>query len=68
MHSAIAVVLSTLALVSAQAKPVPGVTGALGNADVVSGNPAGVVYTATLPNSKTTGVSLNSDFVAVIMD
>ena len=66
MYSTIAVLLSGLALVSGQAKPVPGVTGKLGNAAVVSGNPAGVVYTATLPNSKTTGVSTVSRFGAMI--
>ena len=35
---------------------IKGTTGKLGNAAVVSNNPAGVVYKATLPNSKTSGV------------
>ena len=42
------VLLSTLALVSAQSDTTP-VTGKLGNAPPALGNPAGVVYTATLP-------------------
>ena len=52
MYSAIVVALSAVALVTAQA------TGKLGNAAVVSGNPAGVTYTATLPNSATSNVGL----------
>ncbi|KAI9820030.1 MAG: hypothetical protein M1827_006601 [Pycnora praestabilis] len=36
--------------------PVPGVTGLLGNAAIVTNNPAGVTCTATLPNVNTTGI------------
>lgn len=36
--------------------PVPGTTGKLGNASIVTGNPSGVTYTAILPNSNTTGI------------
>lgn len=42
------VFLSVLTLASAQSDTVP-VTGKLGNAPIARGNPAGVVYTATLP-------------------
>lgn len=71
MHSAIAIAaLSGLAFVNAQApgailiegSPVydgpviPGITGKLGNAAVTTNNPLGVSYTATLPESPTTGV------------
>lgn len=71
MHSAIALAaLSGLAFVNAQApgailiegSPVydgpviPGITGKLGNAAVTTNNPLGVSYTATLPQSPTTGV------------
>ncbi len=57
MHSTIALAaLSGLALVKAQAPVVPGTTGKLGNALVTTNNPAGVTYTAILPNSNTTTV------------
>ena len=57
MHSSIALVaLSGLALVGAQAPVVPGVTGKLGDAKITTNNPAGVTYTATLPNSNSTGI------------
>ncbi|KAK4695248.1 hypothetical protein P7C71_g2473, partial [Lecanoromycetidae sp. Uapishka_2] len=71
MHSAIALAaLSGLGLVYAQTpgaeliegSPVfdgpviPGTTGKLGNAAITTDNPAGVTYTAVLPNSNTTGV------------
>ena len=46
--------LSGLALVSAQTTIVPGVTGALGDAAIVTDNPVGLTYTATLPNSNKT--------------
>ena len=36
--------------------PVPGPTGKLGDAAIVENNPVGVTYTATLPNSNTTGI------------
>ena len=48
--------LSGLALVNAQAPVVPGTTGKLGNAAITTNNPLGVSYTATLPDSDTTGV------------
>lgn len=35
---------------------IPGVTGKLGNAAITTNNPLGVSYTATLPDSPTTGV------------
>ncbi|KAI4161172.1 MAG: hypothetical protein L6R39_000132 [Caloplaca ligustica] len=66
MYSAlVATALTGLAVVSA-APPIdgfitPGVTGKLGNAAVVEGNPVGVTYTATLPN---TGKSNIRGFVA----
>lgn len=58
MHSAITLAaLSGLALVNAQAPvPVPGVTGKLGDAPITTNNPAGVTYTAFLPERNTTGV------------
>ena len=61
MYSAIlATALTGLALVTAappiDGYPVPGVTGKLGDAAIVQGNPVGVTYTAVLPNSLTTGV------------
>ncbi|KAI4245396.1 MAG: hypothetical protein L6R40_002456 [Gallowayella cf. fulva] len=37
-------------------QPVPGVTGKLGNADIVDDNLAGVTYTAFLPNSTTSNI------------
>jgi len=56
MRSAILLsALSSLALVAAQSDTVP-VTGLLGNASVVTDNPLGVTYTATLPNKNTTTV------------
>ncbi|KAI4125278.1 MAG: hypothetical protein LQ338_004350 [Usnochroma carphineum] len=61
MYSAVfATALTGLAVVHA-APPIngvitPGVTGKLGNAAIVEGNPVGVTYTAVLPNSPTTGV------------
>jgi len=53
MHSSLflTVAASGLALVQAQ-----GATGKLGDAAVVTGNPAGVTYTAILPNSNSTGI------------
>jgi len=52
MHSSTILTLaSALALASAA-----GPTGALGDAAVVQKNPAGVTYTATLPNSPSSGV------------
>jgi hypothetical protein len=66
MHSAIALAaLSGLALLNAQAvlgagtidgPVIPGTTGKLGNAPITTSNPAGVTYTAVLPNRNTTGV------------
>ena len=71
MHSAIAfAVLSGLAVVKAQTPGatliegspsydgpvIPGITGKLGNALITNNNPLGVSYTATLPDSPTTGV------------
>ena len=58
MHSSILFTLATgLAVARAQAPvPVPGVTGQLGDAAIVEGNPAGVSYVATLPNSDTTDI------------
>lgn len=55
MYSTIALaVLSGLALVNAQT---PGVTtGKLGNALITTNNPAGVTYTATLPNTNKTTI------------
>lgn len=51
---------SSLALASAagpiDGPVIPGTTGKLGNAAVVTGNPAGVTYTAVLPNSATSGI------------
>jgi hypothetical protein len=35
---------------------IPGITGKLGNAAITTNNPLGVSYTATLPDSPTTGV------------
>lgn len=35
---------------------IPGTTGKLGDAAIVQNNPVGVTYTATLPNSNTTGI------------
>ncbi|MCJ1468056.1 hypothetical protein MMC07_006682 [Pseudocyphellaria aurata] len=56
MHSSfIAAALTGLAVVHA-ALPVPGTTGALGPAEIVEGNPAGVTYTAILPNKNTTSI------------
>ena len=52
MHSSLLfVAASGLALVSAQ-----GTTGKLGDAAIVQNNPAGVTYTAILPNSNSTGI------------
>ena len=58
MHSTILFTLASgLALSSAQAPvPVPGVTGKLGPAKIIEGNPAGVSYIATLPDRETTTV------------
>ena len=61
MHSAILLTLATgLAVASAQAPgaptPVPGVTGKLGPAKIIEGNPAGVSYIAQLPDRKDTTV------------
>ncbi|KAI9839845.1 MAG: hypothetical protein M1819_000035 [Sarea resinae] len=47
--------LSGLAFVGAQSNTVP-VTGLLGNASIVTDNPVGVTYKATLPNKNTTGI------------
>ena len=60
MHSTLFVLASGLALASAAGPldgyPVPGTTGKLGNAAVETGEPLGAVYTATLPDSDTTGI------------
>ena len=58
MHSSILFTLATgLAVARAQAPvPVPGVTGQLVDAAFGEGNPAGVSYVATLPNSHTTDI------------
>ena len=56
MHSPLLLAaISGMALVNA-AVPVPGTTGLLGPAPIVQGNPAGVTYTAILPNKNTTGI------------
>lgn len=61
MYSVVlATALTSLAIVNA-AGPidgyiVPGTTGKLGDAAIVQGNPVGVTYTATLPDSPTTDV------------
>lgn len=56
MHpSLLATALAALTVVHA-AVPVPGTTGALGPAEIVQGNPAGVTYTAILPNKNTTTI------------
>lgn len=58
MQSSILFTLASgLALASAQAPtPVPGVTGALGPAQIVEDNPAGVSYVATLPERENTDI------------
>ena len=61
MHTSTLLTLATsLALASAAGPldgyPVPGTTGKLGDAAVVTNNPVGVTYTATLPDSKTSGI------------
>ena len=58
MHSSILFTLASgFVLASAQAPtPVPGVTGALGPAQIVEGNPAGVSYVATLPDRDDTNI------------
>ena len=57
MYSAIVVAaLSGLVLTNAQAPGPNGITGVLGNAFITTDNPAGVTYTAVLPNSDTTGI------------
>lgn len=58
MHSSILFTLASgLAIARAQAPvPVPGVTGQLGDAAIVEGNPAGVSYVATLPDRATTNI------------
>lgn len=59
-YSTLLTLVSSLALASAappiDGTPVPGTTGKLGDAQVVTGNPAGVTYTAVLPNSPSTGI------------
>lgn len=56
MHSSLfAIALAGLVVVHA-ALPVPGTTGELGPAEIVEGNPAGVTYTAILPNKNTTTI------------
>lgn len=55
LSSFIATALTGLAVVHA-ALPVPGTTGALGPAEIVQGNPAGVTYTAILPNKNSTSI------------
>ena len=59
MLSTLALAVTGLALASAQNTPVPGVTGKLGDALVVQGNPAGVTYTAVLPDKLTSGVRIS---------
>ncbi|KAL8745897.1 MAG: hypothetical protein Q9190_002014 [Brigantiaea leucoxantha] len=55
--SILAAAVTGLTFASAQAPvPVPGVTGALGDAAIVQGNPLGVTYTATLPDRSDTGI------------
>ncbi|KAL8729904.1 MAG: hypothetical protein Q9166_004461 [cf. Caloplaca sp. 2 TL-2023] len=58
MYSAVlATALTAFAVVNAQAPtPVPGVTGKLGDAEIVDTNPAGITYTAFLPNSSTSDI------------
>lgn len=57
MHSSFVIAaLSGLALANAQAAPVPGTTGQLGDADITTENPAGVTYTATLLDKNTTTI------------
>lgn len=60
MHSTLLAFATSLALASAAGPldgyPVPGTTGQLGDAAVVTNNPIGVTYTAVLPNSKTSGI------------
>ncbi|KAL8787167.1 MAG: hypothetical protein Q9213_002383 [Squamulea squamosa] len=61
MYSTIlATALTGFTIVNAQApgapRPVPGVTGKLGNAEIVDNNVAGVTYTAFLPNRTTTNL------------
>lgn len=56
MHSSLLIIaLTGLAAVRA-ALPVPGTTGELGPAEIVEGNPAGVTYTAILPDKNTTTI------------
>jgi len=50
-NSVLAVATALLSLASAQSTTLP-ITGILGNASIVSDNPAGVVYTATLPTTE----------------
>ncbi|KAL8648481.1 MAG: hypothetical protein Q9210_004966 [Variospora velana] len=57
MHTAIlATALTGFAVVNAAGPIVEGYTGRLGDAAIVQDNPVGVTYTATLPDSPTTGV------------
>ncbi len=61
MYSAIlATALTGLTIVNAQAPgapvPVPGVTGRLGDAEIVDDNVPGVTYTAFLPNRTTSNI------------
>lgn len=61
MYSAVvAIALTGLAVVNAAGPidgyPVPGVTGKLGNAAIVTTNVPGTTYTAVLPNSSTSNI------------
>ncbi|KAL8781936.1 MAG: hypothetical protein Q9203_004091 [Teloschistes exilis] len=57
MYSAIfATALTSLSFAHAAGPIVPGTTGKLGDAAIVTTNPAGTTYTATLPNSTTSDI------------
>lgn len=61
MHASTLITLAaSITLASAQnplnGYPVPGVTGQLGDAAITQNNPIGVTYTATLPDSPTSGI------------
>ncbi|KAL8660345.1 MAG: hypothetical protein Q9202_006654 [Teloschistes flavicans] len=57
MYSAIlATALTGLSVANAAAPIVPGTTGKLGDAAIVTTNPPGITYTATLPNSTTSDI------------
>ena len=56
MHSLLLATALTGLVVVHAALPVPGTTGALGPAEIVEKNPAGVTYTAILPNKNTSTI------------